>query len=41
MMVQVAKGLLFLHKHGVIHVDFKPANVLVGRKLLLKLTDFG
>lgn len=41
MMEQAAKGLYFLHKHDIIHVDFKPANIIVGRKFLIKLTDFG
>lgn len=41
MMEQAAKGLYFLHKHDIVHVDFKPANIIVGRKLLIKLTDFG
>jgi serine/threonine protein kinase len=41
MMEQAAKGLHFLHKKGIVHVDFKPANIIVGRKFLIKLTDFG
>lgn len=41
MLEQAAKGLLFLHQHNILHLDFKPANVLVGRKHLVKVCDFG
>lgn len=38
---QAAKGLLFLHKNKIIHLDFKPGNLVVGKRFLLKLCDFG
>lgn len=37
----VCKGLLFLHKNNVIHLDIKPANILVCPGGLCKLCDFG
>jgi serine/threonine protein kinase len=41
MLEQAAKGLLFLHRSSIVHLDFKPANLVVGKKHLLKLCDFG
>lgn len=41
MLEQAAKGLLFLHTHGILHVDFKPANLILGKKYLVKICDFG
>jgi hypothetical protein len=41
----VARGLSELHEHGVLHLDLKPANVMVGRGVdgrdEIKLVDFG
>jgi len=39
-MYQILEGLSFMHRNGFIHYDVKPANVLVFKNGLLKLTDF-
>ena len=38
---QVADGLGFAHEHGIVHRDVKPANVMVMKNGLVKITDFG
>jgi serine/threonine protein kinase len=38
---QVAGALLFLHTRGVIHMDLKPANILLTARCNVKLADFG
>ncbi|XP_043114926.1 proto-oncogene serine/threonine-protein kinase mos [Puntigrus tetrazona] len=37
----VARALQHLHAHGVVHLDLKPANVLVSEQGVCKLADFG
>lgn len=39
--IQIARGLGTAHKHGIIHQDVKPANILVSRDGTVKVTDFG
>ena len=38
---QMADGLAYAHARGVIHRDFKPANVILSDEGAAKITDFG
>jgi serine/threonine-protein kinase len=38
---QIADGLDYAHRFGVVHRDIKPANIMVSTHAVAKLTDFG
>ncbi|RJP65374.1 MAG: serine/threonine protein kinase [Candidatus Abyssobacteria bacterium SURF_17] len=38
---QICKALKYSHKRGIIHRDIKPANILIDRKGVVTVTDFG
>ncbi|MBV9233042.1 MAG: Stk1 family PASTA domain-containing Ser/Thr kinase [Candidatus Eremiobacteraeota bacterium] len=39
--IQIASGLAYAHRQGLLHRDIKPANILVTRDDVVKLSDFG
>lgn len=40
-MLQVCRGLSYMHNEGVIHRDIKPANILLSKSGIVKISDFG
>jgi beta-lactam-binding protein with PASTA domain len=38
---QILTGMRFAHRHGIVHRDIKPHNVMVDNEGRLKVTDFG
>ncbi len=39
--LEIAKGLQYLHRIGIVHRDIKPENILLSMNLDAKLADFG
>jgi serine/threonine protein kinase len=39
--VQIVLALEYLHRHNFLHRDMKPANILLSKKWICKLADFG
>lgn len=50
-LLEIAKGLAFIHSHGISHLDLKPDNIFINKKILdshqsleeplVKICDFG
>jgi serine/threonine protein kinase len=41
MMINIANAVHHAHQHGVLHLDLKPANILLDEQKVPLLTDFG
>src|ERR1700677_4639312 len=39
--IDIATGMAVAHQAGIVHRDFKPANILIDDQSLLKIVDFG
>jgi serine/threonine protein kinase len=39
--MQAIEGLIFLHEQKIVHLDIKPGNMLISKRLKLMLSDFG
>jgi serine/threonine protein kinase len=39
--MEICRGLVFLHKVGIVHGDLKPDNVLISKEGVVRLSDFG
>lgn len=37
----IVSGLQILRNNGIIHLDLKPSNIIVGKRMIIKLIDFG
>lgn len=41
MSLDLIKAMEFIHANNIVHMDIKPANIIVTTNLICKLTDFG
>jgi serine/threonine protein kinase len=41
LLCQVIQGLRFIRNNKIAHMDIKPQNIIIGKSLLLRVSDFG
>jgi serine/threonine protein kinase len=37
----IVSALQILRNSGIVHLDLKPSNIIVGKRMIIKLIDFG
>jgi serine/threonine protein kinase len=37
----ISEGIRYLHENNIIHLDLKPANIMLDDNMIPKITDFG
>jgi len=40
-LLNVAYGMKVLKSHGIVHLDLKPVNIMIGNNMIPKIFDFG
>lgn len=39
--LDIVKGVMYCHENGILHLDIKPKNILVGEDDICRICDFG
>ena len=39
--VVIAQSLRYLKEYNIVHLDLKPSNIMLSKKLSIKIIDFG
>ena len=37
----IVHGLQILKNNAIVHMDIKPSNIIIGKRIIVKLIDFG
>lgn len=38
---QISEGMIYLHSQGILHLDLKPENIMLGPDYSIRIIDFG